>query len=303
MPTWRALLLSGFTGALLSLPAPQQEDAFRISVDVDLVVLHATIREKDGRLAPDLSEQDVEVWEDGVRQSIRFFSHEDSPVTVGLLVDHSGSIRDKLPAVVAASRDFVRSSHPLDQMFVVNFNEHVTLPQPDAAPFTSRPDELARAITSAPATGKTALYDAILAAARRLRLGSLDKRALIVISDGGDNASLHGLADVLKTASLSSALIYTIGVFDSTDPDRNPGVLRQLAKATGGEAFFPTGPVEITAACERIARDLRQHYTISYVSSNQSRSGAYRSVRLVARQNGRKLYTRARAGYLAGGGR
>lgn len=299
----RVLLFLGLTASVLPLPG-QPDEAFRISVDVNLVVLHATIRDREGRPVPHLREQDIEVYEDGVRQSVRFFSHEDTPVTVGILVDHSGSIRHKLPGVVAASRSFVRSSHPLDQMFVVNFNEHVTLPQPDTAPFTSRPDELERAITSAPATGRTALYDAILIAVERLRLGSLEKRALIVISDGGDNASAHGLDEVLKTAALSSALIYTIGVFDSDDPDRNPGVLRQLAKATGGEAFFPADRAALAGACQRIAADIRQHYTISYVSSNRSlKSGAYRAVRLIARQDGRKLYTRARAGYITGGGR
>ena len=281
---------------------PAQE-AFRISVDVDLVILHATIRDGEGRLAPDLRERDIEVYEDGVRQAVRLFRHEDSPVTVGLVVDHSGSIRHKLPDVVSGARRFARSSNPLDQMFVVNFNENVTVPLPATAPFTNRPDELERAITSSPAGGKTALYDAILTALERLRMGTRDKRVLIVISDGGDNASTHTLADVLKAAALSSALIYTIGIFETEDPDRNPRVLKQLAKATGGEAFFPGEPAEIAGVCDRIALDIRRHYTIGYFSSNAARDGAYRSVRLVARQAGRKLATRVRAGYIAGGGK
>jgi Ca-activated chloride channel homolog len=276
------------------------QEPFRIKVDVDLVLLHATVRDRDGRLVPDLHERDVEISEDGARQSVRLFKHEDSPVTAGLVVDHSGSMKNKLADVVAGARRFARASHPLDQMFVVNFNEHVTMPQPSLEQFSSRSDELERAIATAPPAGKTALYDAIAAGLERLQSGSRDKRVLVVFSDGGDNASSHSLADVLRMAALSSAVIYTIGVFDSEDPDRNPGVLKQLAKATGGEAFFPERLTDIVAVCDRIALDIRQHYTIGFVSSNVARDGAYRSIRLVARQAGRKHSVRVRAGYIAG---
>ena len=278
-----------------------QEDAFRISVDVNLVVLHATVRDREGHLVQDLRAQDIEVYEDGKRQTVRLFRHEDLPVTAGLVVDHSGSMRNKLADVVTGARQFVRSSNSLDQMFVVNFNEKVSIPRPGREDFTSRSDELERAITNAPPGGKTALYDAVLAALERLRTGSRDKRALILISDGGDNASSSGLQEVLRMAALSSAIIYTIGVFDANDPDRNPGILKQLAKATGGEAYFPTEPAGIAEVCARIALDIRQHYTIGYASSNEARDGAYRSVRLVARKADKKLAVRVRAGYIAGG--
>jgi Ca-activated chloride channel homolog len=289
---WIALTVPGF--------CLYGQEPFHISVDVDLVVLHATVRDHDARLVTHLYERDVELFEDGARQTIRLFQHEDTPVTVGLVVDHSGSMRHKLADVVAGARRFARSSNPLDQMFVVNFNERVSLPLPATAPFTSVAGELERAITRDTPAGKTALYDAVAAALERLRMGERDKRVLIVISDGGDNASTHTLADVLRMAALSSALIYTVGVFDATDPDRNPRVLRQLAKATGGESFFPAGPAEIVEVCDRIALDVRQHYTVGFVSSNAIRDGRYRSIRLVARQDGRKLSVRTRAGYVAG---
>lgn len=289
----------------LALPCidAQVPEAWHLTVDVNLVVLHASVRDSAGRHVSGLRERDVEVYEDGVRQTVRHFGYEDSPLTVGLVVDHSGSIRTKLSDVVTGVRRFAHLSHPRDEMFVVNFNEHVTLPQPDSAPFTNHPDDLERALSAVPATGRTALYDAILAAAGRLQLGRREKRALIVISDGGDNASTHRLAEVFRLAGESSTLIYTIGVFDPVDPDRNPRVLRRLAKASGGVAYFPEGPVEVTDACERVARDIRQHYTIGYVSSNPARDGAFRSVRVVARQAGKKLNTRVRTGYFAGGGR
>lgn len=289
---------------LMALPpaaVPQTAEPFRISVDVDLVVLHPTVRDAKGQFASDLSEQNFEVYEDGVRQSIKLFQHEDIPVTVGLVVDHSSSMRHKLAEVIAAARTFVRSSSPADQMFVVNFNEKVTLGLPDAVGFTDSPADLEQAISRKAAGGMTALYDAVLEGEERLRAGSREKKVLIVISDGGDNASRHTLDDVLKIAERSSALVYTIGIFDPEDADRNPDVLRRLARATGGDAFFPAQLDDVVAICERIARDIRQQYTLGYVSSNAAKVGAYRSIRMVARQAGNgKLVVRTRTGYIAG---
>src|SRR5947209_9166656 len=199
---------------VLALPAraeAQDPQTYQLSVNVDLVVLNATVRDQKGRVASDLRQQDFEVFEDGVRQSIRIFRHEDIPVTVGLVIDHSGSMRPKLASVTAAARTFIQSSSPDDQMFVVNFNEKVTRGLPTAIPFTNRPDELASAISSTPATGKTAIYDAVWKAREWLAGGSRDKKVLIVISDGGDNASAHTLADVLHAGNKSNMQVYTIG--------------------------------------------------------------------------------------------
>ena len=280
----------------------QVAQPFRISVNVHLVLLNATVRDAKGGFASDLSEQDFQVYEDGVRQSIRLFRHEDIPVTVGLVVDHSGSMRRKLPDVIAAARTFVQSSSPDDQMFVVNFNEKVTLGLPDDIPLTNRPEDLGRAIANAPATGMTALYDAIVVARKRLQTGSREKKVLIVISDGGDNASTHTLAEVLKMAEQSNILVYTVGIFDDEDADKNPDVLRRLAAATGGEAYFPHQYSEVVTICERIARDIRQQYTIGYVSTSAALPGAYRSIRVAAGAAGYgKLRVRARSGYIVGG--
>ena len=151
-------------------------------------------------------------------------------------------------------------------MFVVNFNEKVSLGLPANLPFSNRPEDLGSAIANAPTTGRTALYDAVFEARKRLLAGSREKKVLIVISDGGDNASAHTLAEVLKMAGQSTILVYTIGIFDDTDADRNPGVLRRLAGVTGGEAFFPGEYSEAIGICERIARDIRNQYTIGYLS-------------------------------------
>jgi Ca-activated chloride channel family protein len=287
-----------------ALPASegQEPGSYKISVNVHLVVLNATVRSRKGHFVSDLREQDFEVYEDGVRQSIRLFRHEDIPVTVGLVIDHSGSMRTKLPEVIAAARTFVQTSNPEDRLFVVNFNEKVSLGLPASVSFTNSSEELERAISKTPAIGMTALYDAVVKALERLQAGNQDKKALIVISDGGDNASKHNLAELLKMAEQSSALVYAIGIFDEEDQDRNPGVLNRLARVTGGEAFFPTGQNAIVAVCERIAREIRHQYTIGYVSSNAVKPGAYRSIRLVAHSAADgKLAVRARSGYIAGG--
>jgi VWFA-related protein len=279
----------------------RDELPYRISLNVDLVVLPVTVRDRKGVFASGLGEPDFQVYEDGIRQSIRLFRHEDIPVTVGLVVDHSASMKNKLPEVAAAARTFVRASNRDDQMFVVNFNEKVSVGLPATVPFSDRAEDLEAAIGKIPAAGQTALYDAIGEGLDRLKTGERERKALIVISDGGDNASLLNLSRVLKKAGESNAVVYTIGIFDADDEDRNPDVLRRLARATGGEAFFPGQLDEVVAICERIASDIRHQYTIGYVSANTAKVGGYRAVRVVAQAAGRDLVVHTRAGYIAAG--
>ena len=286
---------------LLAAFANQDPQPYTVSVNVNLVLLNATVQDRKGQSVGDLGERNFEVYEDGVRQQITLFRHEDVPVTVGLVIDHSGSMRQKLAEVLAAARTFVRSSNPDDQMFVVNFNEHVTLGLPGTTAFTSRVDDLEHAISRSPAAGQTALYDAIVMAEERVQTGSRNKRVLIVVSDGADNASKHELADVLRKAEQSAAVVYTIGIFSNDDADANPRVLKRLAQVTGGEAFLSGERDTLVANCERIARDIRQQYTIGYVPSGTARPGVYRGIRVVARTAaGGKLAVRARDGYVAG---
>ena len=303
LPVLLLIVLAGYAGHQAP-PARQDHDSgsLRISVDVALVVLHATVTDRQGGFVSNLGEQDFEVYEDRVPQRIRLFRNEDIPVTVGLVVDHSTTMRPRLAEVTAAARTFVRSSNREDEMFVVNFNEIVSLGLPGAIRFTDSTAELENAITTAPTGGQTALYDAIAKALEELQAGSRDKKVLIVVSDGGDNASARSLAQVMKLAEQSSAVIYTVGVFDEDDPDRNPGVLKRLAQATGGEAFLPDQLSEVVAICERIARDIRHQYTIGYVPTNLTRDGAYRAIRVLARAKGHDgLSVRTRTGYRAGG--
>jgi VWFA-related protein len=270
----------------------------QMRVDVDLVVLPATVQDRHGQGVSDLQQANFAVYEDRVAQRIRLFRHEDIPVTVGLVVDHSGSMHAKLAEVTAGAKAFVRSSNTDDQMFVVNFNKTVSLGLPDSIGFTTNAEELERAIWRSQAAGETALYDAIVKALIRLQAGSRDKKVLVVISDGADNASGHNLAQVLDMAANSSAIIYTVGLFAPDDQDANPRVLHHLAQATGGEAFFPREFSDVVAICERIARDIRSQYTIGYVSSNVKQDGVHRTVRVAAQAPDRgKLSVRTRPGY------
>jgi Ca-activated chloride channel family protein len=296
-----AVLLTVLASSAEYQVAPAVQSSFRISVDVALVVLHATVTDRQGIPVTNLAEQDFQVYENGALQQIKVFKNEDVPVAVGLAIDHSSSMRPKLTEVTAAARAFVQSSNREDEMFVVNFNEIASLGLPPSIQFTDSTAELERAIMAIPVRGQTALYDAIAMGLEQLQAASLEKKVLIVVSDGGDNASRLKLNDVMTLTEQSSAVIYTIGVFDEDDPDRNPGVLKRLALATGGETFLPERLSQVVAISERIARDIRHQYIIGYVPSNAARDGSYRSIRVRAGIKGQdKLSVRTRTGYIAG---
>jgi Ca-activated chloride channel homolog len=295
------LALPGLAWSQASSPLQKgQGDEYILGVKVNEVVLHATARDRKGFLLAGLTSEDFQVYEDGVLQQIKYFSHQDIPVTVGLVVDNSGSMKPKRADVIAAAVAFARSSNPEDQMFVVNFNEKVSFGLPDEVPFTDKAVQLQVALSGINADGETALYDAIAAALAHLSTGNRDKKVLIVISDGGDNASQHNLSQIRAMAAHPGAIIYTIGIFDDEDDDRNPRALKQLAKDTGGEAFLPKSLKEVGPICEQIARDIRNQYTIAYVPSNRKRDGTYRIIQVKANATGHgRLLVRTRTGYYA----
>jgi VWFA-related protein len=265
-----------------------------------MVILRATAQDRKNVLVSGLGKDDFQVYEDGALQTIKSFSHEDIPVAVGLVIDNSGSMMPKRADVIAAALAFARSSNPQDQMFVVNFNEKVWFGLPDNIPFTGEVPQLEVVLSRMKPDGETALYDAIAVALEHLKKGSRDKKVLIVISDGGDNASKHKLAEVMALVGQSDAIVYTIGIFDDQDPDRDPRVLNRLAKNTGGEAFLPESLKDVAPICERIAHDIRNQYTIAYVPTNRSRDGSYRSIQVKASERGRRrLLVRTRTGYFA----
>jgi Ca-activated chloride channel homolog len=283
-------------------PPPDQHDSSaKIRMTVGLVVLHATTENHKGVSVSGLDKDNFQVFEDGVLQRIEHFSHADIPVTVGLVVDGSGSMRPKRNDVISAAKAFVQSSNSEDEMFVVNFNEHVSFGLPEGL-FTNKITPMQMAIERSPVSGKTALYDAISTGLDRLKLGTLNKKVLIVISDGGDNASTHSLKEIMTQAAESNAVIYTIGLFDDSDMDRNPGVLKQFAHTTGGEFFQPEEIGAVIPICAHIATDIRNQYTIAYTPTNAAADGGFRNIQVRAKAQGQdRLIVRTRTGYYAPG--
>jgi Ca-activated chloride channel homolog len=216
-----------------------------ISVDVNLVVLHATVLNGKGGFVSGLQREDFHAYEDGAPQVIQVFEHEDVPVAVGLAVDNSGSMRRKRKEVTAAALAFMRASNPRDEMFVVNFNERVSFGLPDTQLFSASAAELEGALNGFPAYGRTALYDAIEAGLSHLKKATLDKKVLIAISDGGDNASHHTLGQVLENAGRSDGIVYTVGLFDEDDPDRNPEFSGRSRAPRGARCSCPWRPARL----------------------------------------------------------
>ena len=275
-----------------------QEASFR-SGSSELVVLPVVVTDRQGRYVADLDRERFAVLDNGRRVPIELFTNEDTPLTIGLIIDASGSMRTKMAEVVSATLAFARSSNPEDELFVVRFNDDVQNVIRDRQFLLAKDlDALGVALRSMRPDGRTALYDALMAGSDQLAQGSRGRKVLVVISDGGDNASEATLDKVLARARESNAAIYTIGLFEAEDPDRNPGVLKSLARATGGERFLPRSPGELSQARERIAREIRSGYTIGYVPPD--RDGVYHRVRVdVQPAPSQKLTVRTRPGYFA----
>ncbi len=273
---------------------------FKLTVDVDLVIFNVTPVDGKGRPVKGLSKDNFRIFEDAVEQSIQFVRPEDIPATVGLVIDNSGSMRQKRADVVAAAMEFAESSNPQDEIFVVNFNERVSTGLPDSLQFTNDKDQLRAALTTAKPDGKTALYDAVIAALNHLQAGTHQKRAVVVLSDGGDNASASSLEDVLRAAEHVNATVFTIGIYDPNDKDKNPNVLRQIAKLTGGQAYLPEGLDDLQEIWLKIADGIRNQYTIGYFSTNVKHDGTFREVKVsVAGKDGKPLRVRSRRGYIS----
>jgi len=272
--------------------------AYTLRMDGTMVILNATVVDSYDSVVSGLNESDFQIYEDGVRQQIQHFSSEDIPVTVGILVDNSGSMRSTHTDSIVAALAFARTSNPHDQMFVVNFGEHASLGLPADTPFTDRRDQLQLALSEVASDGQTALFDGLAVGLDHLKQGDREKKALILISDGGDNASQHSFAELLDMAKRSGVMIYTIGIFNEMDGDRNPGVLRRLAMETGGEAFFPRSSNDIVHICEDVARRIRSQYTLSYIPTSAKHGERYRVIQVKASDPGQEqLSVRTRAGY------
>jgi VWFA-related protein len=280
-------------------PAAEHDDVYIFRKEVDEVTLHATVVDDHFRLITNLIKDDFNVFEDGKAQKITSFRNEDIPVALGIVIDNSGSMREKRPQVNAAALNLVRSSNPQDKVFIVNFNEEYFLDQD----YTGSIPKLKDALERIESRGGTALYDAVVASADHLKKsGELEKKVLLVVTDGEDNASRESLEQALRSLQEQNGpTIYTIGLLSEEHGKRARRALREMAEDTGGVAFFPNNLSEVEAITQQIAHDIRNQYTIGYKPTTPQSAGGYRTVKVEAQAKGyKKLQVRTRSGYYAG---
>ncbi len=280
-------------------PSGQQNDVYIFKKEVDEVTLHATVVDDHFKPITGLNKNDFTVLEDGKPQKITYFRNEDIPVAIGIVIDNSGSMRDKRPQVNAAAINLVRSSNPQDQVFIVNFSEEYFLDQD----YTGSVPKLKDALERIESRGGTALYDAVVASSDHLKKsGALEKKVLLVVTDGEDNASRESLEQALRRLEEQNGpTIYTIGLLGEEHNKRARRALREMAEDTGGVAFFPKDLSEVNAITTEIAHDIRNQYTIQYKPSVPQSRGGYRTVKVEAQAPGyKKLQVRTRSGYYAG---
>jgi Ca-activated chloride channel homolog len=282
---------SFFPDALNGWQREEDQQSYVIRSEVRLVLLDVSVKDHDGALVAGLSKSNFEVFENGVLQPITVFANSDVPVTVGILVDESRSMSPKRTEVLVAAEMFIAESNPKDEIFVLNFNDTVKRGLPGDVTFTDNIQQLRAALNRGVPEGRTALNDAIMDGLKQLELGRRDKKSLIVVSDGGDNASHHTRREMFDTVERSIATIYTIGLFEAGDPDQDTGILKQLAKMSGGEAYFPDEPESMLAVCRGIAKGIRTRYTIGYVPAVRNGTGTLRRIRVSVSAAGRARLT------------
>jgi VWFA-related protein len=297
---------------LLPLAAAAQDvvardEDFSLGVDVQFVELPVSVLDRDGHPVSGLQKTHFQVFENGVLQEISLFKHEDVPLSMGLVIDTSGSMNNKRDRVRSAALAFVSESNPEDESFIVTFGTDAYLEQD----FTRSIQTLARALRRMTSRGPTALYDALYLSADHLRKGQRDKKALLVISDGEDNNSKYTLDRVLARIRGTQTAVYAIGLLDQNDrrgglfrkspTEKAKDVLQRLATMTGGRAYFPKSLDEVVVLCRQVARDLRNQYTLGYKPTNASLDGSWRkiTVRLNPPKGMPRVTVRAKEGYYA----
>ena len=274
------------------------DHGFTLRRNVDEVVLNATVLDDGRRLVNDLTKDDFRIWEDGAPQTIASFQHQDIPVSMGILVDNSGSMRDKRAAVNSAALDLVKASNSLDEAFIVNFSDEAFIDQD----FTSDLQKLQKGLSHMSLSGGTALYDTVVTAADKMeRSATRPRKALIIISDGDDNSSKLTLDNAVhRVQDMQGPIIYSIGLLFGGDKSRHAKRdLQQLSSETGGIAFFPGSLKDIDSVAAEVARDIRSQYAIAY-HSPRAFNGGYHTVKVEARAQGHlKLTVYTRSGYFS----
>ncbi|HZT32511.1 MAG TPA: VWA domain-containing protein [Bryobacteraceae bacterium] len=305
-----ALALAGLVGCLgagraraedskaAGTQAEKADQGAVFRTDTKLVVLHATVVDKNGHLLTNLPQSAFKVYENDVQQQIKTFKREDVPVSMGLIIDNSGSMRDKRAKVESAALALVKDSNPQDEVFIVNFNDEAFLDKD----FTNSIKELEEGLARIDSRGGTAMRDAIRMSIDHLKeKAKKDKKVLVVVTDGNDNSSLISLENLVKNAQQSGVLIYTVGLLseeEHREAKRAKRALEALAEATGGQVYFPKEAADVDRIAHQVAHDIRNQYIITYTPSDQKLDGSFRQIRVVANGPGRPT-VRTRTGYYA----
>jgi VWFA-related protein len=293
-----AAALAVLAAIALSAQSKISDEQSTFRTDVRLVPLHATVVNKSGHLLTDLPQKAFHVYENGVEQPIKKFLREDVPVSMGLIVDNSGSMRTKRQRVEASALALVKASNPQDEVFIVNFNDEAFLDQP----FTSDIKELERGLAKIDSRGGTAMRDAIRMSIDYLKEnGKKDKKVLVVVTDGDDNNSSGTLENLVKAAQQSEVLIYTVGLLseeEKREAKRATRALNAIAEATGAKSYYPKELKDVDGVCQQVAHDIRSQYIIAYSPINSALDGSFRQIKVVANGPNHPV-VRTRSGYYA----
>jgi len=281
---------------------PSEDTGAVFRADTRLVVCNTTVVDKNGHLITDLPRSAFTVTENGQPQEIKVFKREDVPISLGLVIDNSGSMRDKRAKVAAAALDLVKDSNKDDEVFVVNFNDEAFLDLPHQKDFTNDLSEMEEALSRIDSRGGTAMRDAIRMSIDHLReKAHRNKKVLVVVTDGNDNSSVISLENLVKAAQQSEVLIYSVGLLgdeEKREASRAKRALDDLAIATGGEAFFPKELTDVDRIAHQVAHDIRSQYTIEYTPTNTAMDGTYRTIKISVNAPGHPT-VRTRSGYYA----
>jgi Ca-activated chloride channel homolog len=295
------LLAAGVAHALYgqAKPAePQDPGEAVFTSDTRLVPLNVTVTDKNGHLVTNLTRSAFTITENGVPQFMKDFKHEDVPISLGLIIDNSGSMREKRQAVESAALTLVRDSNPQDEAFVVNFNDEAYLD----TDFTSDIKMLEQGLSKIDSRGGTAMRDAIRMSIDHLRKkAKRDKKVILVVTDGNDNASVVSLETLVREAQQNDVLVYAIGLL--TEEERKEAAkakraLNLLVESTGGQVFYPKAVTEVEQIAHELAHDIRNQYTITYSPTNTSLDGSFRQIKVSIKAPGNPI-ARTRLGYYA----
>ncbi|MES1260091.1 MAG: VWA domain-containing protein [Acidobacteriota bacterium] len=278
-------------------PESLEGDAIFTS-ETRLVPLNVTVTDKTGHLVTNLTRSAFSVYENGVLQQIKDFKHEDVPVSLGLIIDNSGSMREKRQGVESSALTLVRDSNPQDEAFVVNFNDEAYLD----ADFTSDIKMLEQGLAKIDSRGGTAMRDAIRMSIDHLKKkAKRDKKVILVVTDGNDNASIVGLEALVREAQQNDILIYAIGLLteeEKKEASKAKRALGLLVESTGGLAFYPKDVTQVEQIAHEVAHDIRNQYTITYTPTNQALDGSFRPIKVTVKSAG-NVVARTRLGYYA----